>query len=71
MTNEARNLQATTSNTVHAMVEGDPMHRGSTERTVCRPTGHNARTGTYTNRTVVFYATRRSITCKRCLKVQD
>lgn len=69
-TSEARNLQSRNSNIVHAMIEGDEMHRGSTERTVCRPAGHNARTGTYSNRIVVFYATRKPITCKACLKAQ-
>ncbi|HEY2101497.1 MAG TPA: hypothetical protein VGH72_33875 [Pseudonocardia sp.] len=65
---EATSVNVYTTNLVHAGVPGDPMHRGSTEKTLCRPTGHNARTGTFSNRGVVYYATKRPVTCKACLK---
>lgn len=67
---ETGNLASTKGNVVHAMIEGDPMHRGSTDKTVCRPGGNNAYTGNYTNRSSVFYITRQPVTCKRCLAAQ-
>jgi hypothetical protein len=69
--NETGNLASTEGTVVHAMVAGDPMYRGSTHSTVCRPSGNNAYTGSYTNRSSVFYIVWRPVTCKRCLAVKS
>lgn len=61
-------LRSNSGSTIHAMIEGDELYRGSTEKTLCCPTGFNARTGTYSNSISVFYAVRGEVTCKRCLK---